>query len=134
MAFGGTLYQDIAEQKPGSLPHVNRAHYERNLHPVQIVPGTRLAELYPGLTSSRINSIHHQAIKDLAPTFTAEAHCPEDGIVEAVRWRGKSFVAGVQWHPEFHPRGGGDASIFDDSPLLQDFLHTARSLRRDATT
>lgn len=129
VAFGGTLYQDIAEQKPGSVPHINRGHYERNLHQVEIVAGTRLAGLYPGLRQARINSIHHQAIKDLAPEFTAEALCPEDGIVEAVRWRGKSFVAGVQWHPEFHATGG-DASIFDDTPLLHDFLQTARALRR----
>jgi putative glutamine amidotransferase len=128
VAFGGTLLQDIPTQRPDAQMHINRAHYERNLHPVEIVPGSRLAELYPGRTSATINSIHHQAIKDLAPVFRVEARCPEDGIVEAIRHQGPGFIAGVQWHPEFHPPG--DQAIFDDTPLLNDFLYTARALRR----
>jgi putative glutamine amidotransferase len=59
VAFGGTLYQDIGTQQPGSLAHVDAAHYERQLHPVEILPGTRLAALYPGLQQAAINSIHH---------------------------------------------------------------------------
>ena len=128
VAFGGTLLQDIPTQRPGALMHINRGHYERNQHTVQIEPGSRLADLYPGMTEATINSIHHQAIKDLAPDFAVEARCAQDGIVEAVRWRGPSFVVGVQWHPEFHPPG--DASVFNDTPLLNDFLQTARTLRR----
>jgi putative glutamine amidotransferase len=128
VAFGGTLLQDIPTQRPGAQMHVNRGHYERNLHTVEIVPDGRLAQLYPGLQRATINSIHHQAIKDLSPEFDVEARCPEDGMIEAVRWRGPSFVAGVQWHPEFH-HGTADPAIFDDTPLLEDFLHTARALR-----
>jgi putative glutamine amidotransferase len=33
----------------------------------------------------------------------------------------------VQWHPEFHPPG--DSALFNDTPMLNDFLNTARSLR-----
>jgi len=128
VAFGGTLYQDIATQRPDALMHVNRAHYERNLHPVELLPGNRLAELYPGVHMATINSIHHQAVKDLAPGFSIEARCPADGMIEAVRRSGPSFVAAVQWHPEFHPPG--DASVFDDTPLLNDFLAAARAGRR----
>jgi len=127
VAFGGTLLQDIATQRPGGTLHVNRGHYERNQHRVEIVPGTRLASLYPARPRATINSIHHQAIKDVASAFEVEARCPDDGIVEAIRWRGPTFVAGVQWHPEFHPPG--DPAIFDDTPLLEDFLRTARTVR-----
>jgi putative glutamine amidotransferase len=64
----------------------------------------------------------------VAPDFTVEARCPDDGIVEAIRWRGPSFVAGVQWHPEFHDPA--DQVHFDDGPMLQDFFAAARAAQR----
>ncbi len=131
VAFGGTLLQDIATQRPEAGAHIQRGHYERNQHTMEIVPGTRLAELYPGRLAGTINSIHHQAIKDLAPGFVVEARCPQDGIIEAVRRPGASFVAAVQWHPEFHPPG--DPVVFDDGPLLGDFLQAARTVAASAT-
>jgi putative glutamine amidotransferase len=130
VAFGGTLLQDIATQRPEALAHVNRSHYDRNHHTVELLPGTRLAELYPGRARATINSIHHQAIKDVAPGFSVEARCPDDGIVEAVRHRGSTYLAAVQWHPEFH--APGDAEVFDDGPMLADFLHACRVARNAA--
>lgn len=124
VAFGGTLWQDIKTQQPLALDHVKVDLYERNIHPVEIVPNTHLASLYPQLHHAHINSIHHQAIRDLAPGFTVEARCPSDGIVEAIRQNGPSFVAGVQWHPEF--RQNNQEVTFNDTPLLQDFLQAAR--------
>jgi putative glutamine amidotransferase len=44
VAFGGTLYQDIATQQPGALVHRDGQIYDQ-LPPVDIVPGTRLAQL-----------------------------------------------------------------------------------------
>jgi putative glutamine amidotransferase len=126
--FGGTLLQDIATQRPTSRAHRDASIYERHFHAVELLPGTRLAELYPGLGRATINSIHHQGIKDLAPGFTVEAHCPDDGMVEAVRWQGPSYVAAVQWHPEFHIPG--DPDNFNDAPMLHDFLQAARADRR----
>ena len=71
--------------------------------------------------------MHHQAIKDLAPGFVVEARCPEDGVIEAVRWLGGSFVAGVQWHPEFHDPA--HPHTLDDRPLLQDVLAAAQAVK-----
>ncbi len=127
VAFGGTLWQDIDTQLPNALKHVRPDMYERNLHSMQITPGTHLAALYPHTNEGKINSIHHQAIKDLAPGFLVEARCPEDGIIEAIRQAGPGFVAGVQWHPEFRPRNLADT--FDDSPILLDFLQRARDVK-----
>jgi putative glutamine amidotransferase len=129
--FGGSLYQDIPTQQPQAVAHRKAGLYERHFHAVEIVPGTRLAQLYPGLTRSTTNSIHHQGIKALAPGFVVEARCPDDGMVEAIRRSpeaGPGFVAAVQWHPEFH--APGDPVTFDDSALLQDFLAAARAARR----
>jgi len=124
---GGTLYQDIPTQRPEATNHCNLSNYERHFHPIEIVPGTRLAQLYPKVKRARVNSIHHQGIKDLAASFDAEARCPEDGLIEAIRRRRPGFVAGVQWHPEFH---NSDYGTFDDSALLRDFLDAARAARK----
>ncbi len=128
VAFGGTLLQDIATQRPDAGMHVNKAHYERNLHAVEFVADSHLARLYPGLQRGTVNSIHHQGIKDLAPGFVVEARSPDDGIIEAIRRPGDGYLAAVQWHPEFHFAGGTE--VFDDSPMLTDFLRAARATRR----
>lgn len=146
VAFGGTLYQDITLQKPGALRHRDAALYDQNYHAVDFVPGTRLAQLYPARERVTVNSVHHQGIKDLAPFMTVEARCPNDGLIEAIRLDNersalKSYVAAVQWHPEFHDRGALDRFVpaaqpgwqpptgtpewpplLDDDPILADFL------------
>jgi putative glutamine amidotransferase len=121
VAFGGTLYQDIATQRPGAPPHREASLYDRHFHDVAFVPGTRLAELYPGVARAKVNSVHHQAIKELAPGFVVEARSP-DGLIEAVRRPGDTYVAAVQWHPEFHRN---DLGTLDDRAILQDFLDAA---------
>ena len=128
VAFGGTLYQDLPTQHPQTGDtHYARQAYEQNFHEVDIVPGGWLARLYPQHRHCRVNSIHHQGIKDLAPTFHVEARCPDDGLVEAIHSKRHDFVAGVQWHPEFH--GIGEAAVFDDSKLLTDFLSACHRAR-----
>ena len=67
VAYGGTLYQDIATQRPEALRHRDPGLYDRNFHEIELLPGSRLAALYPGLVTARVNSVHHQAIKDLGP-------------------------------------------------------------------
>jgi putative glutamine amidotransferase len=47
-----------------------------------------------------VNSIHHQAVKDVAPELVPLAHSL-DGVIEGVWMPGKRFVWGVQWHPEW---------------------------------
>lgn len=121
VAFGGTLYQDINTQVPESLVHRDQEIYDQNFHSVDIVPGSGLSALYPGVERARVNSIHHQAIKDLSPEFQAEAYSVNDGIVEAIRRKdkSKSYIAALQWHPEFHQPG---SDTIDDAPVLEDFL------------
>lgn len=125
VAFGGTLYQDIATQVAGALNHRNWDIYHENTHATSIVAGTSLARLYPGKGIVKTNSVHHQAVKDLGRELAVEAWSEPDHLVEALRWRGPSYVFAVQWHPEFHDRA--DESIVDDTPILDDFLqHAAR--------
>jgi putative glutamine amidotransferase len=124
VAQGGTLYQDVASQFPGALNHRNWDIYDRNCHATTIVPGSDLAKLYPGLSLTKTNSVHHQAAKDLGRDLVVEAWSEPDRVVEAIRWTGPSYVFAVQWHPEFHD--GQDASFIDDTPILDDFLAHAR--------
>ncbi len=127
VAFGGTLYQDIAQQLSAAQAHRVLGRYEQHHHEVDFVPGTHLASLFPGVSRATTNSIHHQGIKDLAPGFVVEARCPEDGVIEAVRRPGGSFVAGVQWHPEFHEPD--HPHTLDDRPILHDFLAACQAVR-----
>jgi putative glutamine amidotransferase len=124
VAFGGTLLQDIGTQVPDSRVHRDAALYDRNRHEIEVVPDSRLAALYPGVGRAWVNSVHHQGIKHLAPGFVVEARCPEDGIIEAMRRPGPGYVAGVQWHPEFHD--WRDPAWLPGEPLLDDFLAACR--------
>ena len=127
VAFGGTLYQDIGTQVPDALVHRDIAQYERKFHTVRFVPGTGLAKLYSDRTEATINTIHHQAVNKLGRGMVVEARSTPDGIVEAIRWRGPSYVLGVQWHPEFMFGPGMGAEHLDGSPILNEFLDAARA-------
>ena len=122
VALGGTLYQDIDTQRPGPIRHRDAVVYDRNFHEVEFVAGTRLAGIHSGTARAKVNSVHHQAIKDLAPGLVVEALSPVDGLIEAIRRPGDGFMAAVQWHPEFHRRDDG---TLDDTPMLTDFLAAA---------
>lgn len=123
VAFGGTLYQDIPTQMPEAIMHRNSDTYDGNIHDVQFEASSKLSKLLGGAVSAKVNSIHHQGIKDLAPQFEIEAFCPHDRLPEAIRHQGQTYVAAIQWHPEFHTSAHG---TLDDSPILQDFLNAAR--------
>lgn len=133
VAFGGTLYQDIGTQCPDALVHRDAEIYDRNFHNVNFVTGSTLAGLFPQLQSAKVNSVHHQAIKDMAPGFEIEARCSADGVIEAIRRsrdNGESYVAAVQWHPEFHR---ADLGTLDDAPILEDFLTAVRAAQITST-
>jgi len=120
VAFGGTLYQDLETQVPGAVRHRDWDAYDTNHHQVDLAEGDWLARLYGGAGRVTVNSVHHQAVKDLAPGFEVEARSVTDGVVEAIRRPGASYLAAVQWHPEFTPADRG--ALIDPAPLVEDFL------------
>ena len=123
VAFGGTLYQDIATQIAEAKIHVTDG-YEKHRHDIRFEPGSGLARLYQGVEKPVVTSIHHQSIKSVGRGLRIEAWSEPDGVVEAIRGSGKGYVFAVQWHPEFHPPG--DRSILDSAPILEEFLAAAR--------
>ncbi|MES2118827.1 MAG: type 1 glutamine amidotransferase [Pseudomonadota bacterium] len=126
VAFGGTLYQDIASDVPEALPHVHE-DYDRHRHAVAFPRGSSLARLFPGQAEGMVNSIHHQAVKTLGRDMAIEALSVPDRMVEAIRYRKAPFVMGLQWHPEFHRAGG--VELLDCTPILDNFLRVARETR-----
>jgi putative glutamine amidotransferase len=128
VALGGTLYQDIATQCPKGGTHRDEASYDQCFHEMRLLPDSWLSRIYPGLQTTRINTIHHQAIKELGEGLVVEAMSEPDGLVEAIRWEGHSFVVGVQWHPEF--MDPNDKSLIDSRPLLRAFLQACELRKR----
>jgi putative glutamine amidotransferase len=100
---GGTLYQDVSAQVPAALKHdhfptpaqPSRAYLA---HDITVTPNTRLGELL-GDSVVPVNSMHHQAIKDLGRGLRASAFAP-DGIIEGIEGTNGQFLVAVQWHPE----------------------------------
>ena len=101
VALGGTLYEDLGDQSPYTLPHRRDPKTERTLlaHEVTVTPDSRLADIL-GTARLPVNSLHHQGIRDLAPGLRAVAHAT-DGLIEGVEVPGHPFALAVQWHPEW---------------------------------
>lgn len=99
VAFGGTLYRDIGEH-PDALRHTYPAatHDAQRVHPVQVEEETLLARVLPAPLVD-VNSLHHQAVRQVAPALRVAARAP-DGLVEAVELPEHPFMLAVQWHPE----------------------------------
>ncbi|MDR2810811.1 MAG: gamma-glutamyl-gamma-aminobutyrate hydrolase family protein [Tannerellaceae bacterium] len=99
VAFGGSLYQDIAAQhEGGSLKHSQASAREWPSHTVTLTD--RNSKLYAILKNDKVlaNSFHHQAVKELAPGFVATAFSA-DHINEAME-HPEYPILSVQWHPE----------------------------------
>jgi putative glutamine amidotransferase len=88
VALGGTLVQ-----------HIDAPGHMKELHPVQLEPGSRLAKALGGELASNCHSVHHQALDAIAPGLTVIGRA-EDGTIEAVESDANRWVVAVQWHPE----------------------------------
>ena len=100
VALGGTLYTHILDQLPNALDHSYPGNMRTLLvHEVKIEEGTQFAEIF-GDPIIKVNSLHHQGLKDIAPSIRVAGHAP-DGLVEAVELPDHPFGLAVQWHPEW---------------------------------
>ena len=96
VALGGTLYQDLASERPGPIDHADTSVR----HAVRVEPRTRVHRAVEAETAM-VNTRHHQAIRDLAPGLRATAWAA-DGVIESVEPRDTNapWTLAVQWHPE----------------------------------
>lgn len=100
---GGTLIQDIESQFSDPHKHEQGAPSTRVSHGINVAEQGILAGLDSVKGSKgpiRVNSSHHQAVKDVGRDLAATAWA-KDGVIEAVEdTRSGHFAVGVQWHPE----------------------------------
>lgn len=95
--FGGTLWQDLPSQHPSEILHRQGKPYDIPMHQVKLSGDIKTLL---GKDILDVNTLHHQAVKDLGSGLVPMATAP-DGIIEAVQMVGKRFVWAVQWHPEY---------------------------------
>lgn len=95
-----TLEHNIMQSSVAThLKHWQKDHYECPSHFVNIEPDSKLGHILK-TDHLAVNSMHHQGIKEVAPTLRAVAHAT-DGLVEAIEMPERLFFIGTQWHPEF---------------------------------
>jgi putative glutamine amidotransferase len=111
VALGGTLIEDIPTEI-GSADHTAIGHMVFNGHQhVRLEPGCAVATVV-GATDLEVNSIHHQAVRDLAPGFRAVAWAA-DGVIEAIQHEDADWpLLAVQWHPEYLNQVDDKASLY----------------------
>jgi putative glutamine amidotransferase len=111
VCLGGTLYQDIASELHSTIEHSKEGlppDAPDPIHPARIEPGGEIAQIAAisghankdGGFDVRINTSHHQSVRDLGHGLRVAAVAP-DGVIEAIEHEPhKHWVVGVQWHPE----------------------------------
>lgn len=98
VALGGMLYQDLAIETNTSIKHTQTEPKFSHSHEVKIIENTPLFGLL-GKDRIKINSFHHQAIKELAEGLEVMA-LADDGIIEAIYMPKYPYLRAYQWHPE----------------------------------
>lgn len=93
---GGTLHQHIPNVEGLWVDHVQPSGPGVLGHSVKLDSGSLVSRTYAGAVDLRVNSYHHQGVRDPAPSLVVSAWAP-DGLVEALE--GPNLLA-VQWHPE----------------------------------
>lgn len=104
VALGGKLWQKVHEV-PNLFDHREEKSASLEIqygpaHEVVLEPGP-MREWAGGADRVKVNSLHGQGVKQLAPDLTVAARAP-DGLIEAF-WmpRAPAFTWAVQWHPEW---------------------------------
>ena len=129
VVLGGTLIPDIPsymrikeKEKPVVAINHQCEDYLHCFHKVTVDPASFLHAI-TGSDTGSVTSNHHQAIANVGKGLIISAKSP-DGINEAIEWKepkGKSFLIGVQWHPERM-----DLSSNLSGKLLEKFLAEAK--------
>jgi putative glutamine amidotransferase len=125
IAQGGTLFLHLPEDVPTAIPHKD-PHDPEHRHGLEVVFGTLMERVY-GDGEIRVNSMHHQAIDDVAPGFQVSARCP-DGVIEAIESTREDWWAiGTQFHPEAESASALDVRIFEE--FLDGVREKSRAVR-----
>lgn len=119
VALGGTLTQHLPEHLGHEEHRKVMGSFDGSDHDVEVLDGT-LAMRVIGAARHGTKSHHHQGVERVGNGLRVSATAAADGLIEAVELPGRSFVLGVQWHPE------ADAL----SPVIDGFLQAAEEHAR----
>jgi putative glutamine amidotransferase len=100
VTLGGSLIVDIPADFDTVVNH-QCEDYLACFHPVDADTSSLLFSI-TGTGYGEVTSNHHQAADRIAPALRVSAFA-SDGLPEALEWKdynNKSFLLGVQWHPE----------------------------------
>ncbi|MCK7532623.1 MAG: gamma-glutamyl-gamma-aminobutyrate hydrolase family protein [Marinilabiliales bacterium] len=117
---GGSLIVDIPEDHGKNVIHSSDTE-QLAYHSITIDTNSILHRIIKA-NSFDIVSVHHQAVKTLAPCFRPTAWSA-DGIIEAFEWlnpNGKGYLNAVQWHPE-----KGDYNNKLSQVIAKDFIEAS---------
>lgn len=110
VAYGGTLLQHLPERF-GHHEHLRVAGtFDGADHDVDLLDGT-LAARAAGESRHATKSHHHQGVEELGEGLRVSGHSTIDGLIESIEMPQRSFVLGVQWHPEADERSRVVASL-----------------------
>ncbi|MCZ2721047.1 gamma-glutamyl-gamma-aminobutyrate hydrolase family protein [Marinomonas sp. 15G1-11] len=118
---GAKLIQDIASEISGSHNHMQPLPHDEPAHYVNFTPGTKIYHFF-GKEKARVNSVHHQSVKDLPAEIMVSA-ISEDQVIEAIEIPSQRFCLGFQWHPEYHINSG-------EKNVYRAFIDAARKTRK----
>jgi len=104
-------------------------------HTVRIEPGSRLAGIVGATLGEEktvaVNSSHHQSADAAGHGLRVVAHCPEDGVIEALEGTAPGhFVLAVQWHPERSVNDGPEVAE-SARAIFRAFIAAARAKRAE---
>ena len=119
---GGTLIQDI-KNNLFPINHEQKNPRNETSHKIEIISKTLLAKINKK-KFSKVNSAHHQAIKDVGKNIIISSYAP-DGIIESIEHKHHKWCIGVQWHPEF-------LITKEDKNLIKDFIKNTKKIMRIA--
>jgi putative glutamine amidotransferase len=117
VAMGGSLIEDIPTEM-GSTDHALRGPGVVNGHQtVKLEPDSLVADVI-GDTEVCVNSIHHQAVRDVGDGLRAAGWATDD-VVEVLDPLDHSWpLLAVQWHPEYLAVNDDPASLALFSALV----------------
>jgi putative glutamine amidotransferase len=118
VAFGGTLLQHLPDEVGHGDHRLNPGTFDGSEHDVRLEPGS-LAARAAGEELHETKSHHHQGLAVVAPELEVTGRSTLDDLPEAVEVPDKTFVLGVQWHPEADER----------SQVIEVFVEQARAHR-----
>jgi putative glutamine amidotransferase len=119
VAYGGTLVQHLPDLVGHGEHRRNPGSFDGSEHEVRLEPGS-LAARAAGEELHVIRSHHHQGVERIGEGLVVSGRSVLDELPEAIEAPGRTYVLGVQWHPEAD----------ETSAVITSFVGEARA-RRD---